>query len=331
MKRASARSDASAAEAIRSATGRLTLKTVYLHIGRGKTGTTAIQAYLARAREDLARAGIHYISTSEHGGGHQAFAKGFIAKPPAYMVLPQRTEEIRRKIAEEIAASPHSVFLLSSENFPLADLDLLSEWWAGLQLQVRIIFFVRSQDELLESEYNQMVKLTGETRSLMGYADEAFEGADFWAECESWARYFGAENMICRVYDGGRKDVIDRFLSCLPLNGAPLPPFEGARERAYANVSLGASALEVARLLNRVDIEARREFYQPLFAAIADGDVPAVLMSAAQAQQFRARFEESNRKFCAKYLGSDVGDIGGRRYDDAERDRLWRAASEAVS
>ena len=145
----------------------------------------------------------------------------------------------------------------------------LADWIAalGVELQVRGIFLVRSQDELAESEYNQMVKLMRETRSPAAYAD-ALEGADYAAECAAWAARFGAENIQARVYDGAAGDAVARFIDCLPARDLPAPE-DTAQDAGYANRSIGARALLAARLLNGIEIEARQPLYRKLFAGFA--------------------------------------------------------------
>ena len=210
-------------------------------------------------------------------------------------------------------------------------LDALADWIAalGVELQVRVIFLVRSQDELAESEYNQMVKLMRETRSPAAYAD-ALEGADYAAECAAWAARFGAENIQARVYDGAAGDAVARFIDCLPARDLPAPE-DTAQDAGYANRSIGARALLAARLLNGIEIEARQPLYRKLFAGFAAaGDLPAVLLSAAQARALRDRYAESNARFARAYLdpahpACRTGDLGGRRHDDATRDRLFAA------
>ncbi len=307
------------------------MKTIYLHIGRGKTGTTALQKFLSDSRETLLHAGVDYLLAGDmgRGFGHQQFAKTFITDMPDYMIPPANPEGIRAQTAAEICASAAPVILLSSENFPLANLDMLRDWFADLPIatQIKVIFFVRSQDELAESEYNQMVKLKRETRSLAAYA-AALEGADYDAECAGWAARFGAGNIHCRVYDGAAGDVIARFLSCLPVDGLPDPESaasDTSTDTAYANRSLGARALLTARMLNTIEIEDRDALYRRLFAQFEADDLPAVLLSAEEARAIRARFAASNARFSATYLGRYAEDLGGRRYEDATRDRLYRA------
>ncbi|WGW06054.1 hypothetical protein [Tropicibacter oceani] len=307
------------------------MKTLYLHIGRGKTGTTAQQKALADARPALLRAGLDYILAGDmgRGHGHQEFAKSFITLPPAVMVPAKAPEAIRAQTAQQICDSPAPAVLLSSENFPLADIDALRDWIAALPVKVavRVILFARSQDELAESEYNQLVKLKRETRSAADYA-AALEGADFFAEAEAWAARFGRENILCRVYDGAAQDAVARLGDCLP-GGDALAGVSGApaltEAAAYANRSLGARALLTARMLNTVELEDRLALYRQLFRAFEGNDIPAVLFSSAEARAIRARFAASNARFARAYLGRNSDDLGGRRYDDAARDRHYEA------
>lgn len=305
------------------------MKTLYLHIGRGKTGTTAIQGYLSARRQELLAAGVDYLRPEGTGpaGGHQAFAKSFIARLPDYMEPPPEGD-IRGRMARAIADSTAPACLISSENFPLADIAALGAWVRGLAVpvSVRVIFFVRSQDELAESEYNQMVKLKRVTCSLAEYAETRLEGVDYAAECAAWAAVFGAGNLLCRIFDAAAGDAVARFLSCLPVRPGLPAPAPGS-DPAYANRSLGARALMVARLLNGVRIEDREALYARLFAAFEGHDLPALLFSAAEARAFRARFADSNARFSERYLGRSLPDLGGRRHSDADRDRLFAAAA----
>lgn len=121
-----------------------------------------------------------------------------------------------------------------------------------------------------------------------------------------------------------------RFLSCLPGTGQPAP--DGAqRDASHANRSIGARALLAAKLLNGIEIEARDALYRRLFAEFAAaGDLPAVLLSSGEARAIRDRYADSNARFARAYLdpshpARQSGDLGGRRYDDATRDRLFAA------
>lgn len=308
------------------------MRTIYLHIGRGKTGTTLIQRHLSRVRAALREQGVHYVLAGESGAGHQELAKSFIVAPPAVMIPAADPAATRSATLAEIAASDARTFLISSENFPLADVAAVAGFFGSLpgETTLRIILFARSQDELAESEYNQMVKLKRETRRFEDYATGALEGSDFFEEAMRWERALGEGCMTCRIYDGARRDVIDDFIGCIPeLRPDLLPAAGGDDSGDYANASIGIKALVAARILNEVELASRPPLYRELFAGLAGRDLPALLFDSRQARAFRERFAESNRAFTARYLDGARDDLGGRRYSDEERDAI-RAEIEAL-
>ncbi len=75
--------------------------------------------------------------------------------------------------------------------------------------RIKIIFFARSQDELVESQYNQMIKLALCRKTFCEYLDSELEELDFAASLAPWAAEFGKENIIARVFDAASDSVRD--------------------------------------------------------------------------------------------------------------------------
>ena len=301
------------------------MRTVYLHVGRGKTGTTVIQGYLSQWRSELMKQGIHYVYADdrETGAGHQQFAKSFIEHAPAVMIPARNPEQVRRAVFEEISNSEMDLFLMSSENFPLAEVPAIVDFFSALpgETTIKIILFARSQDELAESQYNQLVKLKRETRTFSTFTRDDLNDCDYFVEACKWERVFGRQNVICRIYDAA-SDVVGHFLGCIPeIDTAALSP-ACRRYDASANVSIGFKALVAARILNGIEMSRRKEVYAEMFTQLADNDLPALLFDSRQAREFRARFAESNGAFTERFLGRRVEDLGGRRYTDDVRDEI---------
>lgn len=302
-------------------------RTIYLHIGRGKTGTTTIQKFLATNHNRLIDSGIHYLHSDDlgQGHGHQNFAKSFIDHLPDYMVPAVDPNKVRMQIFEEIRQSQSNSIIISSENFPLANIEKVRDYFLDLpgSFTIKIVLFARSQDELAESEYNQFVKLKSETRTLYQYARESLKGCNFLEVADDWAKHFGKENIICRVADMAKKQVVQDFLSCINatiIEGTVNTPKSSAN--LAPNTSVGIRAMVIARLLNELDIPDRQTLYDNIFPFLSGNDTPALLFSSQEAREFRAQFAQSNKEFSQHYLGVCSEDLGGRRYSDEERDRI---------
>jgi len=313
------------------------MKTIYLHIGVGKTGTTSIQQFLAANHEDLSAAGMNYVLAGggAAGGGHQNFAKSFITDIPHYMVPPTNIISDRALILHEIEHCHESKILLSSENFPLSDPCLVRDFFerSRMNFKYKIVMFIRSQDELVESEYNQLVKVRLEKRTLVEYIETEFDG-DFMKLASKWEQVFGQDNLICRIYDSRHFNVVNDFLGCLEvvLNSDMNEKYVAP---VVSNKSLGFLALTLKHALNMLQPHTgdKLNFELPseLSMLIPDIDLPAILMNSRDARQFLDRYRESNRKFSERFLGESMSDIGGRRYSDYERDDYYHQCQNLIN
>ena len=132
----------------------------YLHIGHGKTGTSAIQSAFAIAQEDLLSHQIEYpIQLSEREKASEfAITSGNWKSNPEESLA----EELFRRSREQ---TNNNSILLSSESL-FWHLDSLFE--AEIQrirdLNLHVLLAVREIEEMLSSEYQQRVKRHGEKR-----------------------------------------------------------------------------------------------------------------------------------------------------------------------
>lgn len=126
----------------------MAVKNVYLHIGRGRTGTTAIQSFLSINRDVLLTQNIHYVlaDSASWGRGHHSFAKSFIDRPPAYMESLGDAHKARAAVREELSQVTAETVLLSSENLTMANMEKLALFCEDVfaSATVRIIFFARA-------------------------------------------------------------------------------------------------------------------------------------------------------------------------------------------
>lgn len=302
-------------------------KTVYLHFGRGKTGTTYLQAYLARNRARLRQFGIDYIPADGRDGeaGHQQFAKSFIDALPRYMEEPRAPLAARQAVQAAVLASASEHILISSENFPLCKFEALRTFFTRLDnvAAVHVIFFVRSQDELAESEYNQIVKLKGETCCFETYATSRIEGCDYFEEATRLEAVFGAKHIQFGVFDAAARNIVPQFLDMLGIDYTEFEtPNTQAANDQFGNISLGYYALQAVRALNAIAMIDRRAIDQAISSALKGRDVPALMFDSDWGRRFRETYAASNEAFSRRFLGRTMTDLGGRRYSDDERDAI---------
>ena len=132
----------------------------YLHIGHGKTGTSAIQSAFAIAQEDLLKNGIEYPiqNTDREKASQFAITSGNWNHNPKETLA----QELIRRSRER---NNNNSILLSSESL-FWRLDDLFE--VGMQelkdLNLHVLLAVREIEEMLSSEYQQRVKRHGEKR-----------------------------------------------------------------------------------------------------------------------------------------------------------------------
>ena len=135
---------------------------LFLHIGHGKTGTSAIQSSLAIASDRLSKKGISYpIQQSLRDQASRLEITSGNWQPDPKASLTQQLLEIARNNLE------NSKVILSSESLFWLIPELIqnkSEWENDIQLH--IILAVREIEEMLSSEYQQRVKRHGDAMPL---------------------------------------------------------------------------------------------------------------------------------------------------------------------
>ena len=146
------------------------MKTIHLHIGMFKTGTTAIQRYCHKNRDILREQGLLYpASLCLEDNGHVYLPSVLLAecghKHPSWLKDHEAHTDCWEQTLEEIESSDCSDVLLSNEHFchfainkdtmSLAMLvaDILSGY------QVRAVVYLRRVDHYYLSWYNQLVKM----------------------------------------------------------------------------------------------------------------------------------------------------------------------------
>lgn len=187
-------------------------KTVYLHIGANKTGSSAIQNFCNSNRSSLLGSGLLYPVTGCSGDAHYGissvlgFANGgnnSIDRTSKAMTLMQSA------LRSEIERSGVKDVVISSEFFVLPkSVESVMSFFDGYR--VKVVVYVRRHDKWWPSAYNQAVRTVVNPpwgRGFQSYLKYFMQKqpcpsrAAYRMLVDRWAAVFGKDNLIVRPYE----------------------------------------------------------------------------------------------------------------------------------
>lgn len=237
------------------------MKTVYLHIGYFKTGTTALQHFMWHNREALGKRGFLYSQAGcmEEQGHLQLVSSIFKSHGlniPVWLDKVPKPRAVWRAFHSEVEESGCEEVIVSNEHLcsfcqsPAAE-PLIDELAGHLEgYKVKVIAYLRRVDGYLLSWHNQIMKMGNCTTPLPHYAKTLLEGRNhhlFHGRIlDLFAERFGRDNVDVRLYDrkwlkGG--DVVEDFLEGFGLNKEDFDPVEAEKNISIAPDSLGLRLL----------------------------------------------------------------------------------------
>jgi hypothetical protein len=297
-----------------------------LHIGAGKTGTSSIQKLLAVNRELLAERGYLYPLSP---GRRRHVRLGLFAKPDDELVRApawQRMKatdpaafraRVRRRLLEEVTSAGPSRVVVSDEGLwgsSDAALARLRELTDAVARDVRVLAYLRRQDDLLLSRYQQQVKV-GETRRLREWASGEHRLVfDYRDRLDRWAHHFGERAVVVRPFASGRFRGGSLYADFLDAAGIDVDPADLTPVEVQ-NESLDAESVELLRLLNlhrigTAGVLPRDIDNRELAKKLATATGPSTLaLPAAEMQAFWERWVEPNRDVAQRFLAPEDADL----------------------
>jgi len=289
-----------------------------LHIGTEKTGSTSIQRFLAKNRARLREAGVLFpvapgldnqkalTAIAEENTEDSALQEIFDIRTKSD--LQRFRQDLRQKLRKELREGGCSHVVMSNEHCSSrlrdhSQVDFLRTFLSEFFDRIRILVYIRRQDDFLISTYSTMVK-TGRTNPIhVPSAKGQLRRYDHWDLLSRWAEVFGRENIICRKYD--RSELVDGDIIKDFGAQAGVPTTPEYERPVMTNESLDAEALEFLRIFNRYYNRTghRSQLVQAL-AAISDG--PLVTLPEDELVKFMGLFTESNEKVATEYFGGPI-------------------------
>ena len=311
-------------------------KKLYIHIGRPKVGSTAIQSFLRTNRKTLLKNGILYPVTGERQNASHQLAAVLLGDGNKKAKLPS-AESLYRDLIDEIESSTAPTCIISSENFYFVPPKRVAKALAG-KFDVRIICYVRRQDEVLVSSYIQEMRddtLDEEERDDIDRylkRPDRLSFLDYQDMMDKWASAFGVENIIVRVYEKGQLNG-DLFNDAMDAIGLPLTE-EYKKPKKRVNATPSSDVLEIIKLVNKfpASVMIRNQIKRYLVEiseniGSSDRFDSTRIFSTKQKRDVLARFRKSNAATAKKYLKRDDGRLF---YRDIEREDKVNAAKEGT-
>lgn len=306
------------------------MKTLYLHIGTPKTGTTSLQHFFRENQELLRIHGFDYPdfpykyrNINEVRNGH------FLVGPMVDSEGNKNPEEDKRIFREGMDRirelfRKYDNLILSDEgiwtkiNLNRSDVwDLLKKESEDGDYQIKVIVYLRRQDAYASSWWNQKVKIGRRRDSATSWEDfisreVADMGLDYYQALKKIGDTLGAENVIVRRF--GRQyfknhSIYEDFFEVLGLEFTD----DYVIEDSVRNESINGNALEIKRILNALpNLEPRDNVFLRDIMAEVSAAVPEnkelSLFSEEEARAFLAKFQEGNQKIMKEFLGQE-GDL----------------------
>jgi len=252
-----------------------------VHIGLEKTGTTFLQEFLHLNNEKLVEIGF-YKSTALQGKNHYRLALLGQDKNSFSNVL----NNYCKITTEFVEDSNHNVLKLMSQLHKsdlrfLASSELISskvqkepeierfkENLDSIFSDVKILLFIRRQEELLLSRYSTAI-INGHQRKFSSNIEQVSVplDIDMIGILSKWQRIFG-ENLLVAPYfeDFERKQIVHRFFDSFGVLESELVDFVWPQNNF--NSSMSATGLETLRRINEKIRTTPEELRQQLVSYI---------------------------------------------------------------
>ncbi|MFS2319212.1 hypothetical protein RMQ97_14845 [Maricaulis sp. D1M11] len=298
------------------------MKSIVLHIGFPKTGTTSIQAGLAGSRLSLAESGFFYpqVIGERNHFALEAYAAKYGDKHSTHTVLGIFSDEdlnafkedIRERLLAEVSEDGKNCNTVLLSNEGLAGLSSDAEFSRLKELLdpigdiTKVICYIRRQDLNAVSNYTTYLK-TGGTRQriLLDYPKDSNAYIFYGKKLKLWSKWVGIENVDVRIFDplhltGGDIFVDFKF-------AAGLPDEIDISVDTRTNPSLTPAACEFLRRFNERFPRFVDGKNNPLRSGVREmleerypgsGIVP----SRAEAEHFMRQFASSNEYIRANWF-----------------------------
>lgn len=325
------------------------MKTLYLHIGTPKTGTSAIQAFCSNNQAVLNSKGYCYPIMPYTYPGIGRNRNAAFLQCDVYKDGVRQDDEEKRRFLEGMSIvrgyfETYDNVILSDEGLWKASYERRKTLWSDLKkygekyhFTVKVVVYLRRQDTFIDSRWRQVVKGSGHIRSRVEVSwnqhisnpPQAIQ-LDYYAALERISAVLDKENVIVRRFD--RNHFPDGLIQVdfLKMLGLEMTE-EYVITKPSINESFFGNTCEIKRLINAMT-DLSDDEYAFLRKALLNinhysGEAyPSSMFSAQEAEEFLEQYRQGNRKIAEEYLGetgTDLFDMDIKDLDKWEKDNPY--------
>lgn len=305
------------------------MKTLYLHIGTPKTGTTSLQHFCHDNRQKLAEQGYFYPEFNFEYANKGKYRNGLFLEA---VYLDEEGKRLKEKEKENFNNGLEELNKLFKiyDNIILSDegiwtacfnrkrgrklMHRLHEYSLIAGCQIKIIVYLRRQDEYVLSWYNQLIKHSITSKNTLTWDEyinnyDKYINLDYRGCLRKLKNIFGMENIIVKRFDKNYFTGGSLFTDFLDIFGITFEDYFYTKENLNnLNTRLSENACEIKRIINettKMSTTETRKFEWILrgFSQVSEKAYPCSMMSEEESSGLMQLYELSNKKIADRYIG----------------------------
>lgn len=308
------------------------MATVYLCIGTQKTGTTSLQRFMAMNTEALKKQGFCYPRMDSLGfeniynnrNGHFLAYLSFSETRVRDREKERKKREDAYRILEPIAKEYPNIVL--SDEIIWYQCRKYKKFWQEvvaefekINCEVKVVVYLRRQDLLLQSLWNQRVKrkpcITQTFEDWLQGNGYKWFPLDYYGHLMKIAQVVGKENMLVRVFEKGqfegtKNSLLSDYMQTIGLQMTD----DFIIDKQEVNFALSGNFIKMKQIMNSMPeyLEMDNFMWEELVSASVcqasqNKQEKASMLSCEEWRLFMQQFEEGNRRVAQEFLGREDG------------------------
>lgn len=289
-------------------------KTIYIHIGFMKTGSSAIQSFLINNSLFLKENDLYFPDLNKKAMNYLGFSLLDEIPPYVHHKLDITFKELYGNLKKEIIKSKEENIIISAEAYSLISTDsflgdkapfLLKELLEDNNFKFKIIATLRPQKSYLISQYNQHIKTHNFYSLFHGDINKFYfekkELFDFNTVIKRWEKVFGQENIILNVYNRNL-DSVKEFLKIFNIDETVL----NINNKGDINAKMSVKGLQFMNLANKFGVIKNTAKQNYLLVDLIENElpkskeglpIPVELINKVSEECYAGNLDLSNRYF----------------------------------